>query len=509
MNLTFQKKAMSFAMLGIGLAFLLFAGMSCDSTGDKKLYSVERLHFAAEKLHDKRLGIKPELATESDYRQVIDEYMKVVTTFELNFSDVKDKDSITVNEGRAAFLAGSSLLEAARLNLLSSDTIAAVKLLGEFDSRFPHNRDHGAMALLQLGRIEEQLGHAESAELSYMRLLESYYPPADRSLRPNTDVLELPVKMARMYEELEDTRKTKEMLDRAETYYKGIIEKFKFSPLGMTTTRFLADTYIMRDKPNEAIGLLETVIDSTGTIIGSAQILIAGIYASDKADTSEAKRRYQTVIQSSENDTALLGRAYMQLAGIEFASGNYDECRKLISTVKEKFKKFPAVQAKAQQIFAASFEQEDDFNRAYSEYQWLLTNYPDSREAIDTYRRLPGFLRTHGQATLADEWFQKAQTFLTAKRESSKGNQLGLASQAALVNLYVDAERWDETVSEMERLQTEYPRSVAGSQALARAGNVLRDKLGDRTKAKLYYERQLSLYPDVPISEEVKRHLNP
>jgi tetratricopeptide (TPR) repeat protein len=160
-----------------------------------------------------------------------------------------------------------------------------------------------------------------------------------------------------------------------------------------------------------------------------------------------------------------------------------------------------------QQLLALTFEKENDFNRAFSEYQWLIRNFPESKEAIETYRYIPGLLERNEQADLAAEWYGKAIDFLTDARENHSGTFLGLSAHGTLVNMHVDKENWVSAAAELERLQTDYPRSAPGLYALTKAGNIYRDKLKDREKAAQSYELQLNLYPDLPISEEARTKL--
>ena len=488
------------------LAVFALSIAGCGGADDKNVYVIEQLHFKAERLKNTKLGIKPELLTDADYQEMIDAYMSVVKTYELNYSDVADKDSITEDENRVSFLAGKSLIEIALMYDRQGKEEKTIEVLDGFAGKFPHNREHKALALLQLGRKYENAGEPDKAETAWMRLLDSFFPPADSELHPNTDVLELPVKLAKLYFDLEDEEKTEQLLDYAENYYMRIINQYKYSPLGFTTTRFLADTYVMRNKPDEAISLLETVTDSTGRLVGTAEMIIADICLTNLGDTMQARQRYETVI-GSDQDSLSHPRAYMQLAKIEFLHRNYTQCRKHIAALQNKFERYRPFQAQVQQLLANTFEKENDFNRAFSEYQWLLTNFPDSKEAIDTYRYLPGFLERNEQADLAAEWYGKAIDFLTDTRDNQKGTFLGLSAHGTLVNMHVDKENWVSAVAELERLQADYPRSAPGLYAVTKAGNIYRDKLKDPEKAAQSYERQLNLYPDLPISEEARTKL--
>ena len=481
--------------------------VACSGVGDKNLYLIEKLYFDAEKLQEKKLGIKPELLTETDYDELIKAFMSVVNTYELHYGSVSEKDSITSNESKAAYLCGKSLLGITRLYQLKGDEEKTIELLDGFCDRFPHNQEQKALALLQLGRIEEKRGDVSKAESVYLQLLDEYFPPCDREFHPTTDVLELPVKLAKLFRDQGDTNKSEYFLDYAEEYYRRIIEKYRYSPLGITTARFLADTYVLRNKPAEAVSVLEAVTDSTGKTYGTAQLLIADIYISNLGDTAEARRRYEMIVDS-EADTVLHPKAYMQLAKLQFMEDNFIECRKYISIIKTKFERYPLLLSQSQQLFARTFEMEGDFNRAFSEYKWLLTNFPESKEAIETYRHLPGYLKQNEQYELAEKWYQKAADFLSETRDGQKGTILGLTAQSNLINVLVDIEQWDKAVSELQRLQSDYPRSIGGFQSYLKAGNICRDMLKDTTRAREQYEQQLRLYPDLPISEEAKKKLN-
>jgi tetratricopeptide (TPR) repeat protein len=497
-TLILQKRILSFLSV-----MLVTSCLTCTGVGDENLFLIEQLHYKAEKLKQKKLGIKPELLTETDYNEMIDAYMSVVNTFELNYGELAAKDTLSSSEREASYLAGRSLIEAAFLHERKGEDSVTIEILGRFAREFPHNREQRALALLQLGRRHARTGHLDKTEAAWMELLEEYFPPADRELHPNTEILELPVTLARLYYDLQDTEKGEQHLDFAERYYLRIIDEFRHSPLGLTTIRFLADTYVLRNKPSEAITLLETATDSAGAVFGTAQLIIADIYLTSLGDTAKARERYEAVAES-EVDSLSHPQAFMQMAKLEFMHGNFPECRKHAATLKNRFERYRSLQPQVQQLVARSFDKEGDFSRAFSEYQWVLTNFPDSKEAIDTYRYLPRFLRENDQEQLAAEWHGKAVAFLSDMKQEAKGTTLGLAAHSNLINMLIESEKWSQTIRELELLQADYPLSTAGSSALARAGSIYRDKLQDMDKARGSYERQLNLYPDLPISEEVR-----
>jgi tetratricopeptide (TPR) repeat protein len=478
----------------------------CSEVGNRNLFSLEKEFFKAKKLADKKLSIKPELAGDADYDEVIQAYLSVVESYERDFGYLASKDSFDVDESKAAHMGGESLIEAARLYQISDRDEKCKELLYSLPDKFPHNRDHKALARLQLGRMEELEGNPLKAEEIYSSLLDDFYPPCDLEMRPNVDVLALPVRMARMFLDLEDQEKYERYLDYAEDYYTGIIEKFKYSPLGMSTIRHLAETYQLRGKPNEAIKLLETVKDSTGAVTGTAQLLIADIYGTELGDLGSSRKAYNEIL-NRESDTLLHPRVELQLAKIEFIDSNFAECRRHVGVIKDKYTKYRNILSRAQQLLAMSFEAEGDFNRAYSEYQWLLTNYPESIEAVDTYAKLPEYIRSEDQEDLADQWQEKSADKLKQIRDSKLGSPMGLLAQTNLINLLANQEAWAEAAEELEFLQETYPRSQAGTEALFKAGNIYQDKLKDAEKARATYERQVNLYPDMPITKKAKQEL--
>jgi len=484
----------------------------CEQVGDKNLYEIEQKLFAANKLAKTTIGIKPELATDQDIENVISAYDEVVQKFHTSYpqlteiSNLRELDSLSQYEARAANLASEAQIEKARYYEMMGDTTGSLEVLDDFYDEFPFNRDHVALSLLQLGAIYEARGNLDKVETAWNKVLQLYYPPANRELQPNTNILELPVKLARLYDEKRDEERREYYLDRAEMYYNRIINDFKYSPLGLTTIRFLADTYVLRGKPTEAIELLNEVKDSTGSVLGTANVLKADIYLNSLGDTASARELYEEVI-SSEEDSIHHPNAYMQLARLEMVHKNYERGREYLTTIKNKFPMHGSLLAKAQQLFAQSLDQQGDFNQAFREYKWLTTQYSQSLEAIETYRYLPGFLRKNGQESQAQEWTDKSIEFLTETKTENEGTILGLSAHSTLVNVFVDEERWNEAAEELTAIQKIYPRSIAGTSALVKAGNIYLDKLSDSTRAREAFETQIELYPKVEITETTREKI--
>lgn len=484
----------------------------CEQIGDKNLYEIEQKSYAAQKLERKVLGIKPELATDSDLERVASKYGEVVEKFKNSYPNLNNADtlqamdSLTQNQARAANLASEAQIQKARLYELMGDTARTIEALDGFEEQFPFNRDHVALALLQLGAIYEAVGNLDKVETAWNKVLQLYYPPANRELEPNTDILELPVKLAKMYDEMEDVERREYYLDRAEMYYNRIIEDFKYSPLGLTTIRFLADTYVMRGRPEEAIDLLDEVRDSTGTVVGAARVLKADIFINNLGDTASARKLYEEII-SAEADSMHHPKALMQLARLELMHGNYERGREYLTTIKDKYPNRGSLLARTQQLYARSFDRQGDFNRAFGEYKWLTTQYPQSVEAVETYRYLPGFLRSHDQDEIAEEWEENAIEFLSETKSDREGTIVGLSAHSNLVNMLVDSEQWNSAAEELIRLQATYPRSIAGTSALVKAGNIYLDKLNNKERAKELYETQIETYPEIKITETAREKL--
>ncbi len=488
-------------------AFSLSLLFGCSDAGDKALFEIERLAFQADHLSKEKLSIKPELVTDSDYDLVIAAYSKVADAFDAGFSGLLTKDSLTNDEAMAVVLASKSQLEMARCYELKGDTTKAIEVLEEFSDKYPFGRDLGGQALMTLGELHESRANIERAETAWMKLLERYYPPSDRELRPHTDVLELPVRIARMHDLAGDSAKAAYYLDFAEKYYLRILKDFKFSPLGLTTSRFLADTYVLRRKSQEAIALLEEIKDSTGNLLGPARMLLADIYLKQTADTTAAIEQLKAVCDQP-TDSIDHPKALLQLARIDLEHKKWDSARNYLATIENRFAGYRNVMSLGQSLKAKSYDLEGQFSQAMREYQWILTEYPNSREAIETYRYLPTFLKKNKQDELAEDWVRRSIDGLARIRDDNSGTMIGLSAQSNLANVYAESEQWDSAIAELVKLQNVYPEAYAGQGALLTAGNICMDKLNDREKAVEFYNRQIELYPENPASELAQKKLD-
>lgn len=469
---------------------------------EQKRYEVEKAYFEAEKLVD-NYSVKPELRTRDDYFLMITAYMKVFNRFNENFPNLNNLQNLSEPEAEAANLAGKALLSASAL-LLSAESVDSSKRVLEYIIASPVMfKQHRFDALFAAGTIGEQQGNWQTAEDYYLRLLKEYYPPVVRGVLPNTNVMELPKKIAEHYA---DANERDEALKRARwaiDYYEGIVDSFPKVPMTMMATRLLAEMYSAVGEYQTSVNLLATVVDSTGRQFDPARSMMADLYLTRLNRGDEAVRIYNEIINDG-NDSLSIATAYVKLATLSFSGQNFQEGRNHLESLRKRFPRLANVQAEAQLLKARSFESEKNNERARQEYVALLNEFPGSVQALEVLAYMPEYFRKIGQPGLEQEWLRRSEQEIRKLAEGNINRRIGLQAASYLGTFLQRSNRYEEAIVQFETLIKQYPKTPQAAEALYKIGYIYLTDLNNKAKALETFQEFLKQYPTSGVRPSVE-----
>lgn len=488
------------------LTILTIAG--CTSyEAEGKRYQLEKMLYEANKRME-TFSVKPELRTTSDFAYLVDGYRKVYRAFLDYFPDVADKDSLTESEFEAAYVAGRALSTAASTFITGQELDSAATILQTILDAPYFSGEHQYQALLLSGNIAKRRGRWLEAEEYYMELLQSFFPPVLRGGYPALEVLELPKTIVSQYTAMGDRETALARVNWAIGYYQEIVADTVLAgtPLVLSATRSLAEMYNAKGEYQKSVDLLSSVIDSTGQTAIGARMLVADLYFTRLNKQKEAVQIYEDVLQN-DPDSMFIPSALMKLTRIAIAVKEYDRARNYIQTLKKSFRNQRQIQVTAQEMLANSYEEEGEWNRALQEYQFLITQYPETPQALEIMAFIPEYCRSINQPDLEKIWAEKSEEGLAGIVKEYSGRQMGLMASGQLARFYVAQERFVDAIRQLRQIRTEYPKSAHAADALLKTANIFRNNLNDKKQALEAYKEFVKQYPNSVVRPKVEEEI--
>jgi TolA-binding protein len=499
-----MKTITLFLTLSLTCAILL---VSCSGyQPEAKRYQVEKAFLDAEKAVT-NYGVKPELRSTQDYLNLVAGYRNVSSLFETLFPDLGDKTSLSTTEKEAAFLAGKALVMAANLMVSGGQPDSAVVILNRVVETKYFSPQHQSEALLLLGRTSERQGNWVDAESAYSRLLGLFYPPVLDKLYPATDVMILPRAIVEHYRTIGDSATAMQKADWAISYYEKIMSDYPRSPLTMAATRLLAESYNFKGDFRKSVSLLETVKDSTGTLIDAAKGMIADLYFGRLDRKEDAVRMYKDLVDKA-SDSGVVASSLMKLATIEFQNKRYDAGREYLRTLTEAFPRATQLQIEVQRMLAQSFEEQGEFDRAKQEYLNLINGYPNTQASLESMMYLPDFFRKIGQPVLAEQWISRTEEKLKDLAKNSGDKRLILMASSYLASFYTQNKMYDKAITQYLELREQFPKSGQAADALLRVGMIYQFSKKDAVKALEAYREYLKQYPASVVRKKIEQEIS-
>lgn len=472
---------------------------------ESKRYEVEKAFFQATKTVE-NYQVKPEMRGREDYLKLVDAYVAVYARFRELFPNLNVRDSLGLAEQEAAFFAGRAMTGAGALLILGDQDDSAAAIFQKIIDSPHFLRQHRFDAMLAQGRLAERQGRWLDAEDLFMELVREYYPPVERGVYPKEDVIILPSVIAQHYRAINDEASAMARAGVAINYYKAMVDTLPKIPLTLMATRLLAEMYTFVGEYQRSANLLLTVVDSTGRLFDPAKIMIADLYLTRLNRQDEALRMYDEIIADGR-DSVTVATAYAKLASIAFGREQWQQGRNYADQLKERFPRMVNLLADVQAMKAASFEAENNHERARQEYTRLLAEYPSTTQALKILVYMPEYMERIGQTQLQQEWTKRAEDDLRKIMNDNRNRRIGVEAASFLGTYLIKLKRYEEAINQFDFVRRQYPRSPEAALALVKIGMLYAEQLNNREKALEALREFLKQYPGSSVRSSVEEEI--
>lgn len=472
------------------LSFLVLAVIAIGCSGDstvKTRYDMEKLTFQARKISEK-INIQPQLATTADSLALKNAYAKILDYYFVHRNDpgVTENDSLDNDINRLALQAQ---VQTARLYLAAHKPDSAIAAYRRVGVDIPVEGQDAINTGLELALAYRATEQYDSTIAVYDRLQEQFYPPFYDKDKISYDIAAIPIDRLKIVQAVKDKDAVNRSIQRAVDYYTRLQKDFPDNSslvrvAHVNTTRI----YTMTEQWDKALAELKNVTDSTGAVDISAVFMMANIYSGPKEEPKKAIELYRSVLDR-EPDSAIIGSTMLRLGAALCGDKQYDEGRRVLSDLKKKFKAFPTVAMPAQYYFAQSFDAEGRWDRALSEFQWLMENYPYAEESFRAALYIPRHFAREENDKLAGIWYDRAEQFFLNAAQGRQGEEIEAKAYTYLADLYRIEGKWNKALDALEKIYTIVPKTRLGAQALYFAAAVAYQGLKDSARAQSYLDR--------------------
>ena len=472
------------------ILFLFASGFfyvtSCSNQKDITLrYKMEKSFYTSERMRG-ILAINLKAATPEDFKKLIQSYRKVI-----ELSSLIPETSLAQD---ISDLASSAQLRIGGLYILQKNLDSAKVSFEKVLESYPYSIPQNKTALLSLGQIHERKNQKEKAVEIYHRLLENY-PPVMKNKFPDLNLFSLPNHLIQLFSAKEEKPQRDTEFDFARKYYQNLISSYPNTQVSLAASLNLARSFQLLNLWKESLEILESAKDSAGRTPGPVLLQIGNIYFDELKDEKNALMTFGRILESSA-DSSSQAEAQMKIGMIYFQKKDYSKAREELSKVKKFFPGVGRLIATSQYLIAQIYENNDEWDRALNEYDWLKINYPLTSEGLEAPLRIAAYYQRENKS-LAKEYFEKGFRHYDELLSKYKDKPFVPLIELQKSKLYLLQKDWKNSVESLQKIAGKYTGTDAGLRALLLLWRIYNTDLKDNVKSKEILDRIKTDYPGI------------
>jgi tetratricopeptide (TPR) repeat protein len=452
---------------------------SCSDSGPVRLrHEAEKKFFHAEKM-SRDLGLRPELLTADQQMQIKTSYRESLD-FARTALDSVDRDRNPQEFKELSSLAHRSAVRLCRLYSAERQFDSCVAILTPLESNLALSPIELMSVYVSLGQSLQATGDFDSAVVVYTKAIDDFYPPIDESGEPVLGLLNIPLHLTRVFTRVGDQDNVDRFSDWSESYYLGLIEAYPGSRLAVASHANLARLYDERGRWLDAVTHLRALTDSTGQPAVTAQLRIGDTYAARLRQFDSAMNVYDELSgRLAGSDTILRPVIFFKKCLVEFERKNYGRARQLLVDLAKNFPAYYRAYPTAQYVKAQTFEMEGNWDRAETEYKFLIDEYPTSEEAMTTHLYLIDRLAELGRTVESEHWYERTTAYLDDLAERGAGGLLEAMALTYRAELHRRRGEWVSALQTLARITARFADRRIGQNSLLAAAGIYREELND------------------------------
>ncbi len=339
-------------------------------------------------------------------------------------------------------------------------------------------------AYYNLGRALQANGNWDSCQAIYDIAAVNFYPPTDQQGEIIIHVFNMPLHLYTVSKRIGDDAIAAKRFTFANEYYEKIANDFPNTKLSITSGANLARLFEMDNQYTEAISYIEKMVDSTGEIYQAAQLRIAGILNRGLKKYDKALAAYNSVESNlAAKDSLVLASIMIDKARIYFKQNKYRDSRQMLIELDRQFPRIMKSIPSAQHLKGQTFEMEGNWDRAETEYRFLIDNFGASNEAMAIFLHIAKHYKDKNRPQTAEIWYNKASSHYDLIATQATGTIKEAAALSYKAELYRIKRDWETAALTLEEIFNRFTRSEVGQRANIAAARIYTLELDNKLKA--------------------------
>ena len=488
--------SISYEYSKIGLIVLLFAVLfSCTNNDlqNQAVFNAEKLFFKAEKIKQNIL-VNPEIASPDDYKKAEQAYREIIDKFSSGYED----------QAQIKGIVRRSWLTIAQLALMQKKDNEAISIYREIIERSANDIELCAVAQFSLAQSYERADQFDAAIAAYQVVVQDYPPVLSDTLLPNLNILNTPLYIARLYRQKQNVILADQQYEEARRYYADVMQKYPGSDVSLAAQNQIAMTHADQGNWNKAMDVLNNMIVQYADdpkIIGT-MFTMGTLYAQQLNQQERALETFQQILQKFPRDKNL-GQVHLAIGNIYFSRKQYDDARSKLKFITENHKEDDNLCITAQLGIAKSYEEQNNWNTAVNEYQWIVDNYPKTIQALNIPLYIAEHYRTNQEMVLAKTSYESAIRQYQRVAEQYPNTPLAAIALDNTVSSYIRLENWNQAAKTLQTLSAMDLPIQNKVKVYLTLENIYEEKLNDPIKALEVYSELMEKHPQLPITPAI------
>ncbi len=484
----------------VGGLFLALSVQGCNRGGVGTIYRAERDLWRTARL-EKTLRIVSDTAPPSaETGRVLSAYGRILTEYPAIAGGSPDTAAMHgIGRVRAQALMG-----VIRMHRLRNEPVEVRQRLDEARKAFPWDLNLTLRFHQELAQELRSSGDLESAARLYQEMAASL--PARRANgEPLIPVQDAPIQAADIFRELGRQDEATAELDRAEAYYRSLIQSNPDDPAATLAWLELGTVATRRGQFEKATEMLEKARKSPGAVKMEPRILLilGTLQQEARKNPGAAVSVFSELVERFPDDPvtpeALVRRA-AALADLD----RIDEALASLQKLKESYARDRATGAKGELLAARILVHAQRWPEALSRYRALMADYPTSPEAIGVPFEVETHYREIGETEAAANTMERAIEQFGELRDAYPGTAIAWTADESTARAMLRLGRLEEAVTKLTAMPDLYPRDPRDPLALLQAAGIASERMKDRARAADILDQLATRYPQSSLAAKAQ-----
>jgi tetratricopeptide (TPR) repeat protein len=459
------------------LITLIWSGCS-DNPGLQLRYQAEQMFYRAENAA-RQARIRPELMTAEVSGRLRGRFDSTLT-FCYRAIDSLSPDEYPVEHRELTEIAFRSATRLSQICYLEERYDRCVEILDNLLHRVHLSGLPQISTHLNLGRVLQTAGHWDSALTTFNYAVDNFYPPINDQGEIIINLFGLPNHIYDIFIRVHDSASAAVQVGRAEAYYRRLIADYPNSTLSGAGHLSLTGLYERLGRWADAVAELSKVTDATGILAPSARMRVASLHAGQLGRPDLAIDEYDRILAGLTGRDTLRRPIVLYNKGlVQMHQKEYALARQTLVDVKRRYKNFFARMPVVQFAIARSFEFQDNWERAETEYKFLINNFPTSEQSLSTYLFLVDKYTEQKRVIEAERMEQRAEAQYLDLAATMPDSRVEAAALSYLAELARRRSDWPQAVELLSDVFDRFPTSEFGFRAAVTAAMIYSENLGD------------------------------